>query len=251
MKRILLSILAAIAVAIPMVAFTPTASAAPVISNGIAWTPNASLPPGYPGDKPLSDYCTMAVVGTDRYGNKVGISAAHCVSIQGANYAPDGAPVYRWTPNNAPREQIGTIAHRSWNGTGYPVQQANSNNVGAFGIDWVVIKLRDDAILTSNGPGVRIDGVGSSNPGGVMCKDGQSTGVTCGWITGQTGDRIFNLAVIGPGDSGGPAYQGTKIVGMSRSWNGLSFEYVKFTTALHEINTNPWPVGKGFVVTNN
>lgn len=251
MRRILLVLASIAAFIVPMFAFAPAASAGPVISNGIAWTPNASLPPGTPGDKPLSDYCTMAVVGTDRYGNKVGISAAHCVSIQGANYAADGAPVYRWTPNNGPREQIGTIAHRSWNGVGYPVQQSNSNTPGAFGIDWVVIKLRDDAFLTSNGPGVRIDGVGSSNPGGIMCKDGQSTGVTCGLITGQNADRIFNLATIGPGDSGGPAYQGTQIVGINRSWNGSSFEYVKFSAALNEINTNPWPVGKGFVVTNN
>ncbi|MBT2270662.1 S1 family peptidase [Rhodococcus qingshengii] len=256
MKK-LLGFLACLAVVLgTFLANAPAASAATgVISNGIAWTPNASYPglPGMTPDKPLGDYCTLAVVGTDNSGNKVAISAAHCVSVEGANYVPDGSPIYSWTPNNGPREHIGTIAYRSWNGTGYPVPASQSNNPGAFGTDYVVIKLNNDAVLTSNGPGVRIDGLGSSNPSGVMCKDGQSTGVTCGWITGQNATRIFNLGLIGPGDSGGPAYQGTNIVGYNRSWNGGTFEYVKFSAVLAEINSpgSPSPIGKGFVVTNN
>ncbi|MGO4205466.1 hypothetical protein AB4Z09_27775 [Rhodococcus sp. TAF43] len=117
-----------------------------------------------------------------------------------------------------------------------------------------MIKLNDDAILQSNGPGVRIDGVGVANPPNfsVLCKDGQSTGITCGAIWGQNATRMSNLAVGWNGDSGGPAWIDTnpgKIVGYNRG----AGEYVKFSAVLNEINSpgSPYPVGKGFVPTNN
>ncbi|NKS33109.1 hypothetical protein GS534_24080 [Rhodococcus hoagii] len=180
------------------------------------------------------------------------ISAAHCVNLKDRNYVPDGAPVYQWTPNNGPRKHIGNISYRSWNGTGFPVDLANANQPGAHGTDYVVIKLNDDAVLSSNGPGARIDGIGAANPAGVMCKDGQSTGITCGWITGQNATRINNLAFSYSGDSGGPAWIDTnpgKIVGYLRGFG----EYVKFSAVLNEINSpgSPFPVGKGFYPVNN
>jgi hypothetical protein len=40
---------------------------------------------------------------------------------------------------------------------------------------------------------------------------------------------------------------------MNRGLVGLGFEFVKFPAVLNEINSpgSPFPVGKGFVVTNN
>jgi len=254
MKRILIVLSSIAALLLPMLAFAPTASAATgIVTNGMAWTANASYP-GAPStlDKPFGDYCTLAVVGYDMHGNKVAISAAHCVSQNvNGNWAPDGSPVYEWTPNNGPRKHIGHISYRSWNGVGYPVDP-NQVNAGSFGTDYVVIKLNDDADIRSNGPAARIDGIGAANPFGVMCKDGQSTGVTCGWITGQNATRINNLAVGFNGDSGGPAWVDTnpgKIVGYVRAPG----EYVKFAAVLNEINSpgSPFPVGKGFYPVNN
>ncbi|NMM92673.1 hypothetical protein B2J88_52100 [Rhodococcus sp. SRB_17] len=90
-----------------------------------------------------------------------------------------------------------------------------------------MIKLNNDADLRSNGPGARIDGVAAANPAVFSnhCQDG--------------------------GDSGAPAYQGTQIIGMNRALSGVVFEFVKLV--LYEINSpsSPFPVGKGFVVTNN
>ncbi len=42
------------------------------------------------------EYCTLGVVGTDALGNKIAISAGHCVSAAagGATDFPDGSTVY-------------------------------------------------------------------------------------------------------------------------------------------------------------
>lgn len=268
MKRILIILTSIAAIVLPMLAFAPAASAATgVVTNGMAWTPNASKPSWADPNKP-SDYCTLAVVGYDQYGNKVAISAAHCVSQSSAdspagylngNYAPDGAPVYEWTPNNGPRKHIGNISYRSWNGTGYPVPAYPAPSATAFGTDYVVITLNSDADIRSNGPGARIDGVGVANPGLFtnMCKDGQTTGVTCGIVVGDSPSRIYTMGSSYQGDSGGPLFVAgtTKISGYVRGLapSGTSFEYVKFSAVLNEINSpgSPFLVGKGFYPVNN
>ncbi|SED54108.1 hypothetical protein SAMN04490239_8700 [Rhodococcus koreensis] len=210
---------------------TPTASATGVVSNGIPWTDDLNPIPQPPG---VIDFCTMGVVGTDSIGNKIGISAAHCVDD-----APDGAPVYRYTPTG-PREHLGNIAYRSPG--------------GGTGVDWVVIRLNADAVLTSNGPSARVDGIGASDPVGPHCKDGAGTGVHCGSITSQNMTRFYSNAQSGGGDSGGPVLQNnTEIVGMVRGFDTalFAFEYIKFAAVLDGIYAQPNPVGKGFVVTNN
>ena len=209
----------------------PAASATGLVSNGIAWTDDLNPVPHPPG---IIEFCTMGVVGTDSLGNKIGISAAHCV-----DGTPDGAPVYRYAPTG-PREHIGNIAYRSPG--------------GGTGVDWVVLYLNADAVLTSNGPSARVDGIGSPNPIGAHCKDGAGTGLHCGSITAQNTTRFYSNAQSGGGDSGGPVLQNnTEIVGMVRGFDTalFAFEYIKFTAVLDGINAQPNPVGKGFIVTNN
>lgn len=212
-----------------MLTFSGPASAAPgVVTNGIAFTPNASPPLGSVQVKPFADYCTLGPVGTDSAGRKVAVTVAHCFQNQGP-----GATVYRWSPDGN-RAAIGTIAYKN------------------VDLDYSVIELFSDATLSSNGPGARIDGVGPSNPFGVACKDGQSTGVTCGWITSQTATRIYTTGSSFNGDSGGPQFvSNTKWVGLVRGVTGSGFEYVKASAILGDIAAQPNPVGKGFVVTNN
>lgn len=213
MKKLLVSLTAAAALACSGLVMAPAAQAAPVVSNGIAWTPNPSLPAGTAPDKPLSDYCTMGWVGYGPGGDKVGLSAAHCVAGK-----PDGAPIYRWTPNNGPRELIGHIGFRDED------------------VDWVVIRFVSNATVTANGPALRIDSIGVNNPGGNSCKDGQSTGVTCGWIISQNATRIYTFGAAGPGDSGGPLAQGNSIIGLTRGVTLQGFEYIKIAPVLRSLN---------------
>ncbi len=135
----------------------PAASATGLVSNGIAWTDDLNPVPHPPG---IIEFCTMGVVGTDSLGNKIGISAAHCV-----DGTPDGAPVYRYAPTG-PREHIGNIAYRSPG--------------GGTGVDWVVLYLNADAVLTSNGPSARVDGIGSPNPIVPTARTGPAPASTAG-----------------------------------------------------------------------
>ncbi|MGO4200547.1 hypothetical protein AB4Z09_02080 [Rhodococcus sp. TAF43] len=229
-KRVLLATLAAFAALVPALALAPAASAATgTISNGIAWTAKPDAGPSNPLQN--QEYCTLGVVGTDSLGNKIAISAGHCVSAVagGATEFPDGATVYRFLSTGT-GDPIGTIAYRDPS------------------IDFVVIKLNPDAVLSPNGPEVRIDSIGPSNPDGELCKAGVRTGVTCGPIYGQAASRINSFVTANGGDSGGPAFvNDTQLVGMTRG----PFEFVDFSAVLDGIATQSNPVGKGFAVTNN
>ncbi|WP_433611510.1 hypothetical protein [Prescottella agglutinans] len=229
-KRVLLATLAACAALVPALAITPAASAAPgTVSNGIAWTANPDAGPSNPMAN--QEYCTLGVVGTDDLGNKIAISAGHCVSTAagGATDFPDGATVYRFGPTGT-GDPIGTIAYRDPR------------------IDYVVIELNPDAALSSNGPEVRIDSIGPSAPEGMLCKAGVRTGVTCGPIYGQAAPRINSAVTANGGDSGGPAFvNNTQLVGMTRG----PFEFIDFASVLDSIAAQPNPIGKGFTVTNN
>ncbi len=217
----------------------PAASAATgVVSNGIAWTTNAT-----PDPDQANDYCTLGAVGTDSSGNKVGISAAHCIS-----HMPDGSTVYRWARTAAGRTPIGTLSHRG----------DYSNPVTSAISDWVVMDLNDDAVLTSNGPGARITGIAPASLPQVTigCKDGISSGVTCGVITARSTANYWNLAYMTAGDSGGPFFVN------DHDWAGINrgittgfpgvpgSVYVRATKILSDIETGSNPVGKGFVITN-
>ncbi|MDH6281612.1 hypothetical protein [Prescottella agglutinans] len=229
-KRILLTAAAALAALAPALAIAPTASAATgTVSNGIGWTAKPDAGPSNPMQN--QEYCTLGVVGTDNLGNKIAISAGHCVSAVagGATEFPDGATVYRFgsSGTGAP---IGTIAYRDPH------------------IDYVVIKLNPDTVLTSTGPEARIDSIGPSHPEGTLCKSGVRTGLTCGPIYGQAAPRINSFATANGGDSGGPAFvNGSQLVGMTRG----PFEFIDFSAVLDSIAAQANPIGKGFVVTND
>lgn len=234
MKRLLLLLCA---VVLGFALAPPAQAATGVVSNGIAWTmsPSGATDP----QSPVVAWCTMGVVGRDSSGNPVGVSAGHCVrSSTTVQNLPDGAPVYRYIRGStAPRQQIGVLAHSD---RGLPENTA---------VDYSVIRFNSDAILTSNGPGARIDGKQALQlffP--PVCKDGFTTGVTCGAAFSQSATRFQAFVYAGGGDSGGPAFQNnTKIVGMVRG----PAEFIRFDAVFNAINAQPNPVGKNLVITNS
>lgn len=229
-KRALLTALATFAALAPALALAPAASAATgTVSNGIGWTAKPDAGPSNPMAN--QEYCTLGAVGTDALGNKIAISAGHCVSAAagGATEYPDGSTVYRFgaSGTGAP---IGTIAYRDPS------------------IDYVVIRLNADAVLSSNGPEAPIDSIGPANPDGMLCKAGVRTGLTCGPIYGQEAMRINSFVTANGGDSGGPAFvNGSQLVGMTRG----PFEFIDIAAVLGSIEAQANPVGKGFTVTDN
>lgn len=229
-KKLLLAAVAALAALAPTIAITPAASAATgTVSNGIGWTAKPDAGPADPMRN--QEYCTLGVVGTDAFGNKIAISAAHCVSAAagGATEYPDGAAVYRFGPSGT-GDPIGTIAYRDPR------------------IDYVVIDLNPDAVLSADGPQARIDSIGPPHPGGTLCKAGVRTGLTCGPIYGQAALRINSLVPANGGDSGGPAFvNGSQLVGMTRG----PLEFIDIAAVLDSIEAQPNPVGKGFSVTDS
>jgi len=236
MMRKVITLAAAADIALGPVAIAHAADPVPTgtVANGIAWTTHAQPPPNSLQIKGLGDYCTLSAVGTDSGGRKVAFSAAHCVSEE-----KDGAIVYRYATNAAGRTPIGKIAYRNAD------------------IDYAVIQLNDDAVLKSQGPGPKLDSIGSDKPTGTLSKFGQTTGTSQGPLTGVEPTRIYNVSLAGPGDSGGPAYQGTAWTGMTRALNTNPedivrlriIEFVKATAVLADVQAQANPVGKGFTIT--
>ncbi len=74
--------------------------------------------------------------------------------------------MYRFGPSGT-GDPIGTVAYRDPR------------------IDYVVIELNPDAVLSSDGPEARIDSLGPAHPDGMLCKAGVRTGLTCGPIYGR------------------------------------------------------------------
>lgn len=236
LKKMGLGIAAAAMVVTPMAVSAPAASAAETVSNGIAVTTNAV-------DAPGKDYCTLGAAGTDNSGNKVGITAAHCFS-----HEADGAVIYKATgTNRATRTPIGVISHR---GTYVHPTPTGDNR------DWLVIKFDDDVNLTSNGPGARITSTAAAITSGQFingCKDGVTSGVTCGIVSTVSPTKYQNFAFMDSGDSGGPFFVNNNEwagINQARTFPFGPSTYVRADKIVADINAGTNAVGKGFVVAN-
>jgi hypothetical protein len=129
--------------------------------------------------------CTVTAAGWDASGAPVAFTAAHCSKDL-------NAPVFL---RDDPRAGvIGTIATR--------------NEV----LDYSVIRLTRAAVP------VRQPGVSGTGPipdfGAVVCKDGFTTGHTCGVTWQREGHKFWHQACAGYGDSGGPVTLDGRLVGI-------------------------------------
>jgi len=134
--------------------------------------------------------CTLTAIGTDKQGNLVGFTSAHCGG-PGAEVAAEGA------------EGAGTL--------GMMV-------AGNDALDYAVIKFDPAKVAPVNTyKGFQITGVGSDPSfGQVACKLGRSTGYSCGvtWGPGEQPGTILSQVCGGPGDSGAPVTVNNQLVGM-------------------------------------
>ncbi|GAB2777232.1 hypothetical protein [Amycolatopsis magusensis] len=198
-----------------------------VVTNGLQLDHGAGL-----------TLCTLGPVGTDNAGRLIGITAAHCAG---------GGDLYY--PGKRDLGPIGHYAHVS-------ADQAFH--------DYAVIEYDPAKVtLSSNGPALRIDRVlegGLPAVGSNVCKDGRTTGKTCGLVGSNADGLITSFAVNVPGDSGGPLVL-ARNDGTATEWAGIvtrvaltmpPFVYTSAKNILDDIATRgPDAPGAGFTPVND
>ena len=134
--------------------------------------------------------CTLTTIGTDAKGELIGFPSAHC--------GGPGAPVVVESAKD--RGTMGTMV------------------AGNDGLDYAVIQFDKAKVApVANFGGFAIDGVGPDPAfGQVACKQGRTTGNSCGvtWGPGQDPGTILMQVCGQPGDSGAPVTVNDQLVGM-------------------------------------
>ena len=134
--------------------------------------------------------CTLTTIGTDGKGELIGFTSAHC--------GGPGAPVVVESAKD--RGAVGTMV------------------AGNDGLDYAVIQFDKARVApVANFGGFAINGIGPDPAfGQVACKQGRTTGNSCGvtWGPGQDPGTIVMQVCGQPGDSGGPVTVNDQLVGM-------------------------------------
>ena len=134
--------------------------------------------------------CTLTTIGTDPKGDLIGLTSAHCGG-PGAVVAAEAAK---------DRGTVGTMVS------------------GSDGLDYAVIQFDKAKVApVANVGGFVINGIGPDpSSGQVACKQGRTTGNSCGvtWGPGQEPGTILMQVCGQPGDSGAPVTVNDQLVGM-------------------------------------
>lgn len=132
--------------------------------------------------------CTLTAIGYDRENRLVAITAGHCGEV-GARLLAE---------KSTKSGVIGVISEKS------------DDN------DWAVIELNADRVAPVRKVAQSvINGIGS-NPrvGDTVCKNGRTTGYTCGLVWESNPEYFRSQVCANHGDSGGPVLIGDRLVGM-------------------------------------
>ncbi|WP_280239784.1 serine protease [Nocardia abscessus] len=135
--------------------------------------------------------CTLTTIGRDSSGRLVGFTAAHCGGA-GATVAAE---------NNRDAGAVGTVDY------------ADST------MDYSVVVFDPGIVAPVNQVGgTTITGLGGpARPPDTVCKEGRTTGRTCGVAYGDvftSGNLTWTQTCVVEGDSGAPLVVGTTLVGM-------------------------------------
>lgn len=134
--------------------------------------------------------CTLTSIGNDNTGQLIGFTSAHCGG-PGAQVAAEAAQ---------DRGVVGTMV------------------AGNDSLDYAVIRFDPAKVApVANYGGFQIDGIGPDPATGeVVCKDGRTTGNSCGVVFGPGQDPGTIVAQLcgQQGDSGGPVTVNNQLIGM-------------------------------------
>ncbi|WP_433563867.1 serine protease [Nocardia sp. CA-151230] len=139
--------------------------------------------------------CTVTTIGHDGAGRLVGLTAGHCGDA--------GSRV--WAEKDRAAGQIGQFVYSNHD------------------LDYAVIQFDPERVIPVNRIGnVTITGIGG--PAGfpmIVCKEGRTTGNTCGISWGDVFDtnvETWSQMCVVEGDSGAPVVVGTTLVGMVNAY---------------------------------
>ena len=138
--------------------------------------------------------CSLTAIGHDNANRLVGITAGHCGEV--------GSPVAAEYLGG--RDRIGTVRMTDHN------------------VDVAVIEFDANRVQPVNRVGnVSITEVGPpANFPDIACKEGRTTGNTCGitWGTDYAAGETWNQICVNGGDSGAPIVIGSRLVGMVNAY---------------------------------
>lgn len=181
--------------------------------------------------------CTLTAIGHDNTGDLIGFTSAHCGG-PGSEVAADG-------PDG--KRMVGTMV------------------AGNDSLDYAVIRFDPDVVApVATFDNFAINGIAPDPAfGQVACKQGRTTGNSCGvtWGPGQDPGTIVMQVCGRPGDSGGPVTVDNMLVGMihgafSDALPSCVTKYVPLHTpavvvsinaVIDDVNNKDRP-GAGFVV---
>jgi hypothetical protein len=137
--------------------------------------------------------CTLTTIGTDKNGDLYGLTAGHC------------------------GEGGQRVISEQWQNRGLVGRIAFSNHK----LDYAIIKFDNSKVTPTRTVGsVTIRGVQTTPPavGSILCKEGRTTGNTCGitWFSNGT-EHISQICVV-EGDSGSPVVVGDRLIGMVNAY---------------------------------
>ncbi|WP_067897318.1 S1 family peptidase [Nocardia vaccinii] len=193
--------------------------------------------------------CTLTAIGHDHAGRLVGITAGHC--------APSGTAVLA---EKFP--ESGVIGHVA------RVDPRYDPNKDRIDHDWEIIEFDPARVNPVRQVGATvINGIGVPPvPGQIICKNGRSTGFTCGAVLDSDAQGFIHYACVDKGDSGGPVLLGDRLVGMINHFE-IAFknselyrcrdpqnpihspmDSLQINYALADINRSTNAVGAGFIL---
>jgi hypothetical protein len=137
--------------------------------------------------------CTLTTIGTDSRGDLYGLTAGHC------------------------GEGGQRVISEQWQNRGLLGRITFSN----YKLDYAIIKFDNTKVTPTRRVGnVTIRGVETTPPavGSISCKEGRTTGNTCGitWFSNGT-EHISQICVV-EGDSGSPVVVGDRLIGLVNAY---------------------------------
>ncbi|MVU83968.1 peptidase S1 [Nocardia sp. ET3-3] len=178
------------------------------------------------GSLSLVHYCTLTAIGSDAAGNLVGLTNAHCAFER-------GDAVY---PHDPSLGRIGTVDYVSG---GNPIGPGPHG----VGLDYSVIlfdRSMVDPVATVGDTTIRR--IAAPPPEGTpVCKQGDTSGRTCGTTLSSMGPYLVTTVPEFPGDSGAPVVAGDALIGNQWVWGGSS----SITAILDDLDRRGG-VGAGF-----